>query len=108
MYEFETTPKMSSYLLVFVIGSFELLQGVTKDGIPVQLYLPFGCAVHGKLMHQLAIQALEFYKSYLDIPYTLPKLDLVVLHGKLPDYVQTCTWAAWRTGAALQSKNCMC
>jgi len=41
-YHFAETPKMSSYLLAFVIGKFEYVSFTTKSGIEVRGCVPSG------------------------------------------------------------------
>lgn len=36
--EFGDSPNMSSYLLAYVVGEFEYLEGVTKKGVKVRVY----------------------------------------------------------------------
>ncbi|MGI6612631.1 MAG: M1 family metallopeptidase [Candidatus Nanosyncoccaceae bacterium] len=80
---FETTPKMSSYTLGFVIGKLIKISGLTKSGIEVNAYasrahqpeeLEYGLRV--------AIDSLDWYEQYFGVSYPLPKCD----HVALPDF----------------------
>jgi puromycin-sensitive aminopeptidase len=80
--EFAPTPKMSTYLVCYIVGELEYTEASTKDGVAVRVY-----AVPGN-SHQLAfaldtsVRTLEFYNDYFGIPYPLPKLDMVAV----PDF----------------------
>lgn len=45
---FATTPIMSTYLLAFVVGEFDFVEGETDDGIQVRVYTPLGRAEQGR------------------------------------------------------------
>lgn len=79
---FETTPKMSTYLLAFVYGDLGYLEARTKDGVVVRTYATPDKAVFTDFALKVAVDALEFYNQYFDIPYPLAKCDLVAL----PDF----------------------
>lgn len=79
---FETTPKMSSYLLAFVIGDMKHLEATTKDGVLVRAYATPQNVKLNKFALDVAVKCLEFYNDYFDIPYPLPKCDLIAL----PDF----------------------
>ncbi|HSW85691.1 MAG TPA: M1 family metallopeptidase [Candidatus Saccharimonadales bacterium] len=79
---FETTPRMSVYLLAFVFGKLKNLETVTKNGIKVGIYATPDNA--GLMQHGLdvAVRGLEFFVDYFAVDYPLPKLDVVAL----PDF----------------------
>jgi aminopeptidase N len=79
---FETTPRMSVYLLAFVFGEMKYLEAKTKDGVLVRTFATPDNA--GRMQHGLdvTVGGLEFFSDYFDVPYPLPKLDLVAL----PDF----------------------
>jgi aminopeptidase N len=79
---FETTPRMSAYLLAFVFGELKHLEAKTKGGVTVRIYATPDNA--GLMQHGLdvAVRGLEFFIDYFDIAYPLPKLDVVAL----PDF----------------------
>lgn len=79
---FEKTPKMSTYLLAFIIGEFEFIEGVTKDKVKVRVFTTAGKKHQAKFALDVAIRSLEFYNNYFGVEYPLPILDLIAL----PDF----------------------
>jgi len=75
--DFETTPKMSTYLIAFAIGDFDCVEKTNSDGVLVRVFTPKGKKEQGMFALNLAADALVYYKEYFKIPYSLPKLDLV-------------------------------
>jgi len=71
---------MSTYLLAFVIGNFECIEGRTKRNVRVSVYAPPREIPELKLCLEVSIRTLEFLEDYLGIPYSLKKLDLVIVH----------------------------
>ncbi len=80
--EFATTPRMSSYLLAFVIGEMKYLESQTKKGVKVHTYATPGNEKFTQFALDVAVQCLDFFDSYFAIDYPLPKCDLVAL----PDF----------------------
>ena len=79
---FETTPRMSTYLLAFAFGELGYNEATTKDGVVVRAYATPDNVAHTDFAVDVATQALEFYNQYFDIPYPLAKCDLIAL----PDF----------------------
>lgn len=79
---FETTPKMSTYLLAFVCGELAYREATTKDGVAVRAYATPDNAQHTRFAVDTAVKCLEFYNDYFDTPYPLAKCDMVAL----PDF----------------------
>ncbi len=78
---FATTPKMSTYLVAFLVGDFVCTKG-ESDGVPIR-----ACSTPDKLaLTPYAVQAAEFvlhyYDTYFGIKYPMPKLDMVAI----PDF----------------------
>ncbi|XP_056441813.1 puromycin-sensitive aminopeptidase-like isoform X1 [Gadus chalcogrammus] len=76
--KFATTPIMSTYLVAFVIGEYDFVEGQSSDGVLVRVYTPFK-AEQGKFALEVAIKTLPFYKDYFNVPYPLPKIDLIAI-----------------------------
>lgn len=81
---FAPTPKMSTYLLAFIIGDFEYLEGQTAGPKPtlVRVYTTPGKKHQAKFALETAIKSLDFYNNYFNIPYPLDTLDLIAI----PDF----------------------
>ena len=82
-WEFETTPRMSTYLLAFVIGKFNFVEDKTSSGITVRTYAPLNQSLDLlKLPNEIAKKALDYYENLFSVPYPLKKLDQVAI----PDF----------------------
>ncbi len=88
--EFAPTPKMSTYLVAFIVGDFEFIEGKTKSGTAVRVFVTPGKKHQAKFALECAIKTLEFYNKYFDIPYPLPILDLIAIpdfsHGAMENW----------------------
>ncbi len=78
---FARTPKMSTYLVAFLVGDFKCLSG-ESDGVPIR-----ACATPDKVeLGQFALSGAEFflhyYNTYFGIKYPMPKLDMIAI----PDF----------------------
>jgi len=79
MIRYAPTPKMSTYLLAFVVGEFDFVQDTTKHGVTVRVYTPPGKAEEGRFGLKVAKDTLDLYDDFFAIPYPLPKLDMVAI-----------------------------
>ncbi|XP_010769721.1 puromycin-sensitive aminopeptidase [Notothenia coriiceps] len=77
--KFATTPIMSTYLVAFVIGEYDFVEAQSSDGITVRVYTPVGKSEQGKFALEVAIKTLPFYNNYFNVPYPLPKIDLIAI-----------------------------
>lgn len=79
---FEPTPKMSTYLLAFIVGKFEFIEAKTRSNVKVRVFTTHGKKHQAKFALDTAAKVLEFYEDYFDIKYPLPVLDLIAI----PDF----------------------
>lgn len=79
---FSPTPKMSTYLLAFIVGDFEYLEKKSKRGVIVRVYTTPGKVHQAKFALDCAVKTLEFYEKYFDIRYPLNTLDMIAI----PDF----------------------
>ena len=80
---FQTTPKMSTYLLAWVTGELHRKTAETKSGVEVNVWATPAQkpeALDFALDH--AVKTIEFFDEYFETPYPLPKSD----HVALPDF----------------------
>jgi len=79
---FAPTPKMSTYLLAFVIGDLKSISTITNNGVKVSAYTTKDNIGYAKFALDIASKCLDFYDNYFGIPYPLTKCDIVAL----PDF----------------------
>lgn len=100
--KFQPTPKMSTYLVAFIVGDFEFIEGYAKPAkiadksarynkdTLVRVFVTPGKKHQAKFALETAIKCLEFYNKYFDIPYPLPVLDLIAIpdfsHGAMENW----------------------
>ncbi len=82
-YHFEPTPRMSTYLLAFVIGRLHGKTITNEHGVEITTYSALNqdisCVDYA---NEVAARSLEFYDDNFGLPYPLKKLDQVAL----PDF----------------------
>ena len=80
---FATTPRMSSYLLAFVVGELHEKTARTKSGVEVNVWAtPAQSEETLDFALDIATRSIDFYDEYFGVPYPLPKSD----HVALPDF----------------------
>lgn len=76
---FLDTPIMSTYLLAFCVGEFDCLQSITAHGVIVSVYTPPGKSHMGAFALDTASRCLDAYDDFFQVPYPLPKLDMIAV-----------------------------
>jgi len=79
---FAPTMKMSTYLVAFVVGPFELTEPVEVDQTPVRIVTPPGKSHLSPYAVEAATFALRFLAGYFELPYPGDKID----HVAIPDF----------------------
>ena len=80
---FEQTPRMSSYLLAFVVGELHKKTAHTTSGVEVNIWAtPAQSTETLDFALDIATRSIDFYDEYFGVPYPLPKSD----HVALPDF----------------------
>jgi len=76
-HEFAETMKMSTYLVAFVVGDFEITGPVDVNGIPLRVLHTPGKGHLAEFALEAGAFALRFLADYYDIPYPGDKLDMI-------------------------------
>eukprot|EP00761_Pharyngomonas_kirbyi_P013316 gb/GECH01013344.1/.p1 GENE.gb/GECH01013344.1/~~gb/GECH01013344.1/.p1 ORF type:complete len:977 (+),score=275.15 gb/GECH01013344.1/:1-2931(+) len=81
--KYQTSVPMSTYLVAFMIGEMEYIEA-TQDGTTFRVWAVKGRNVQerGQFALQVAQNVTSFYAKFYDIPYALPKMDLLAV----PDF----------------------
>lgn len=79
---FETTVKMSTYLVAYIVCDFKSVSGTTSSGVKVSIYASPDKWSQTHYALEASLKLLDFYENYFDINYPLPKLDLIAI----PDF----------------------
>ena len=79
---FAKTPRMSTYLLAFIVGDMVSIEERSSSGTLVRVWAIPGREEHGRFALNSAIRLLEFFNNYFGIRYPLEKLD----HIAVPDF----------------------
>ena len=73
--KFMDSPKMSTYLLTFVVGEFDYVQAQTEHGVLVKVYTPPGKASSGSFALDCAVRSLDLFDVFFDTHFPLPKVS---------------------------------
>jgi len=83
VWKFETTPRMSSYLLAFATGDMQGITAKTKNGTLVGVYATKAHPESNlEFALDIAVRCIEFYEEYYGVKYPIPQS----LHVALPDF----------------------
>ena len=82
VFSFAPTPKMSTYLVAFIIGEFDFLETKSKEGTIVRVFVTPGKKAQAEFALDTATKMLSYYNDYFGIQYPMPVLDLIAI----PDF----------------------
>ena len=105
--KFETTPKMSTYLLAFCMGEFHSQSTTNQHDVKITTY----CALNQSpstldYANQIAAEALDYYDDLFKTPYPLPKLDQVALPDFESGAMENWGLVTYREACLLADKHC--
>lgn len=90
---FDTSPKMSSYLLHLTVGELERIS--RKVGaVDVGVVTRKGAGESGRYALDAAAQVLPWFDAYFATPYPLPKLDMIAVPGSSQFFGAMENWGA--------------
>mmetsp|Transcript_525 Transcript_525/g.504 ORF Transcript_525/g.504 Transcript_525/m.504 type:complete len:953 (-) Transcript_525:676-3534(-) len=101
---FNTTPLMSTYLVAFIVGDLKYVE--TSDyRVPIKVYATPGSEHLGAYSAGIAAKTLKFFEEKFDIPYPLPKCDMVAIHDFSAGAMENFGLITYRTADLLLDPN---
>jgi aminopeptidase N len=79
--EFAATPPLSSYLIAFAVGPYELVDAgrAGRNQVPIHVAVPAGMSSASAPVARVAGELLERLERWFGTPYPFSKLDLVTI-----------------------------
>ena len=90
---FQTTPKMSSYLLHLTVGELERTSR-TVAGVDVGVVTRKGAGARTEYALNASAEVLPWFNEYFGTPYPLPKLDMIAVPGQSQFFGAMENWGA--------------
>ncbi len=103
---FELTPRMSTYLLAWVIGRFHGKTIKNAHGVEITTYATLAQDLDSvDFANEIAAKSLEFYDDNFGVPYPLKKLDQVALPDFEAGAMENWGLVTYRESMMLVGKN---
>ncbi|KAJ8681954.1 hypothetical protein QAD02_017746 [Eretmocerus hayati] len=80
--KFESTVRMSTYLIAFVISDFEAIYKVNSTNLPMNVWARSNVVNQGEYALDIGRSAVQIFEAKFEEEYQLPKLDMVAI----PDF----------------------
>ena len=73
---------MSSYLVAMVVSDFTFRQSApTENGVQFKIWSREGAFDQTEWASEVGPKVLEYYEEYFNVPFPLPKQDMVAIPG---------------------------
>ncbi|GFT57145.1 aminopeptidase N [Nephila pilipes] len=74
---FMESPRMSTYTFSFIVGDIKTFTEEREKGI--QIWSRNDMIQYGELAYEITPSILKYLEEYIEVPFTMPKLDLVAV-----------------------------
>jgi len=91
---FQTSPKMSTYLLFLAVGEFERAARVGPGGTEIGVITQKGKLDQAQFALDASEEVLREFNEYFGVPYPLPKLDNIAAPGRSQFFSAMENWGA--------------
>lgn len=89
---FDTSIKMSTYLVAFIVCDFKIISDRTKDGIHVRVIVSRDQYARAEYALKTATSLLTFFQDFFNLTYPLSKLDLVAVPDFSAGAMEVCSF----------------
>jgi aminopeptidase N len=77
--QFQTSLRMSTYLVAYVVCDFVNVNSVTSRGVPVRVWTAVDKIDQTGVALKVAVDSLNRYEEFFGVPYPLPKSDQIAI-----------------------------
>ena len=74
---------MSTYVVAFVMGTFDFIEAKTSSEVKCKIFTPIGRSKEAKFALNICTKLVSVFEQFFGIPYPLPKLDMVAIPDSL-------------------------
>jgi len=103
--QFATTPRMSTYLVAYVICDFEYVESHTNYGVPVRVYASPDMLDQTGVALKAAVDSLNEFEDFFKLPYPLPKSDQIAIPNFAAGAMENWGLVTYREVALLVSND---
>jgi aminopeptidase N len=104
IFDFLPSPNMPSYLVAFVVGEFETIEKFDLN-TKFRIVTTPGLKEEGKFALDIAVNCTRWLNNYFNIPYHLPKMDLVAIPDFYFGAMENWGLITFRTSRLLRNNN---
>ncbi|KAK3105085.1 hypothetical protein FSP39_016956, partial [Pinctada imbricata] len=76
---FNTTERMSTYLLAFIVCDYTFTENKSRNGIMMRTHTKQERVQSANFSVQIGSELIDMFENYIEIPYTLQKYDMVTV-----------------------------
>ncbi|MDB4385071.1 M1 family metallopeptidase [Opitutaceae bacterium] len=91
--EFATSPLMSTYLLAYFGGEFEILEDMHR-GVKLRIFTTEGKSQNGAYALEATKLVLDYFTDYFGVAYPLPQLDQIAIPNAFSGFGAMENWGA--------------
>ncbi|CAH1789477.1 unnamed protein product [Owenia fusiformis] len=102
---YERTVKMPTYLLAFIVCDFAKTEGVTENGIKFRIWSRKEAINQTLYALETGIKILTYFEEYFDIPFPLPKQDMIAIPDFAAGAMENWGLITYRETALLYDEN---